>query len=126
MEKTNAALCCDEYPAISTSTDGGLCCAGAWADTCTKFHEKAPEHDSSVSGAGRCALEEAVENLKGVACICASLAVSLETVSSKYAGSDMLLLCGVIESAIAELEDVVRQDASGRLPCANVCHLRGF
>lgn len=52
----------------------------------------------------RCALEDAIEKLKGIACVCASLAVSSEMGKSRYAGSEMALLCGAVESAIAELE----------------------
>lgn len=61
------------------------------------------EKESDVLS-NRCALEDVVEKLKGVACVCASLAVSSEMGKSRYAGCEMALLCGAVESAISELE----------------------
>lgn len=53
------------------------------------------------------AIEEALEKMRGVACICASLSVSSEAGKSKYAGSEMALLCDVVESTIDDLEGLL-------------------
>ena len=56
------------------------------------------------NSASVCDIERVIEAMKGVACICASLSISVEAGSLKYQGAEMALLCDVLESAISDLE----------------------
>ncbi len=54
----------------------------------------------------RADLEDVIERVKGVACLCVSLSISSEAGKSKYAGSEMSLLADALDGIVLDLERV--------------------
>lgn len=58
-------------------------------------------------------LRRIADEVKGVAAVCGSLAVSSREGVHKYAGCEMALLCAVLDGVVGELEAIAR---AGRVP----------
>lgn len=63
--------------------------------------------EPAVSVPSSMEMESIIGRLRGVACLCGSLAISAEAGRSKYSGDEMALLYDVLDYAIGELEKLL-------------------